>query len=477
MKNNVVIELSQELDNVLLPIKGSMPTWLSGTLVRNGPTQFSINGHQVGHWFDGLSMLNAFSFQNGQVKYSNKFLRSDAFDEVTEKGTLNYVGFASDPCRTLFKRLMTFFFPSSKYPIHNANINVAKFAERYVALYETPLPVRFDFKTLATLGVFDFKDPLPKSSCFESAHPHHECEKDEYINYIVDYGWNSKYIIYRLQKGSEERKILAEIPVDYPSYMHSFALTKHYIIFVEYPFVVNPLDFALKNLPFIKNYQWKPERGTQFLVIDRKTGFVTFRKSIDAFFAFHHVNAYEKGNEIILDIITYPDASIIDKLADHASMDLPSRSVKKGKEDFTISLKRFSISFDTGEIKSESIFNEVHELPRIHPNYDGKPYRFVYATDVRKPEGSNDHRKIYKIDVKTKQVLSWEEKECYPGEPVFIPDPRGVNEDDGVLMVVVIDLKEWRSFLLCLDAKNLLEIGRAEVPHQIPQGLHGQFFS
>lgn len=34
---------------------------------------------------------------------------------------------------------------------------------------EAPLPVRFDLKTLETLGVFDYKAKLPKNMCFESA--------------------------------------------------------------------------------------------------------------------------------------------------------------------------------------------------------------------------------------------------------------------------------------------------------------------
>ena len=350
---------------------------------------------------------------------------------------------------------------------------MAKFADQCVALYETPLPVRFDQKTLETLGVFDYQDNLPKDSCFESAHPH--CGSAESINYIVDYGFESKYIIYRLLKGSDKREIIAEIPVGNPSYMHSFALTEHYVILAEYPMVVNPLNFILRNLPFIKNYQWKPERGTQFLVVDKMSGQVIFKGKTEPFFAFHHVNAYEHHGEIILDIITYPDASIIDELAHHSYMDLSTKSLQRGKESAPTSLKRFNLSLGTGKITTETIFNEGLELPRINSTYDGKPYRFAYAADVRKPYRLDDVRKIYKVDVQTKEVLFWAEEQCYPGEPVFIPSPEASQEDDGFLLVVIINLKSGKSFLLCLNAKDLQEIGRAEVPLQISQGLHGQW--
>lgn len=470
----IEFELSQELTDIPLPIIGEFPDWLSGVLIRNGPVQFRLNGQQVAHWFDGLGMLHAFQFKNGKLKYSNRFLRSNAFFQVTEKGTLNYVGFASDPCRTLFKRLKAFFF-QNPFPLHNANINLAEYGQKCVALYETPLPVRFDPQTLETLGVFEYHDSLQKASCFESAHPHYDSIREEFISYLVEYGFKSKYIIYRLKKGSQTREILAEVPIDNPSYMHSFALTEHYVIFVEYPFVVNSMDFLLKNLPFIKNYKWKPERGTRFLIIERETGRVVHQLHTEPFFSFHHVNAYENNDQIHLDLITYPDTAVIDELAHHSFMKPHTTQLEPGKESFQTSLKRFQFSLDSNNIYSETIFNETHELPRINSNFDGHFYRYIYAADIRKPYQPNDQRKIYKIDVQNKNVTFWREDGCYPGEPIFIPLNR--EEDQGVVLTVMMNFKKEKSFLLCLDAKNFTEIARAEVPHQIPEGLHGQYFS
>ena len=44
-----------------------------------------------------------------------------------------------------------------------------------------------------------------------------------------------------------------------------------------------------------------------------------------------------------------------------------------------------------------------------------------------------------------------------------------------MLLSVVLDGRTGNSFLLVLDASSLEEIARAEVPHQIPFGFHGQF--
>ena len=67
--------LKKEVSMEELPVQGTMPAWLSGTLVRNGPAQFEIGKKKLRHWFDGFAMLHVFSFQNGKVCYSNKFLK------------------------------------------------------------------------------------------------------------------------------------------------------------------------------------------------------------------------------------------------------------------------------------------------------------------------------------------------------------------------------------------------------------------
>jgi carotenoid cleavage dioxygenase-like enzyme len=59
---------------------------------------------------------------------------------------------------------------------------------------------------------------------------------------------------------------------------------------------------------------------------------------------------------------------------------------------------------------------------------------------------------------------------------VFVREPGTDGEDDGVVLSVVLDTNAGRSFLLVLDAGSFEEIARAEAPHHIPFGFHGQYF-
>jgi len=48
-----------------LEVKGAIPGWLSGTLVRNGPARFHLDDKTLNHWFDGLAMLHKFDIADG----------------------------------------------------------------------------------------------------------------------------------------------------------------------------------------------------------------------------------------------------------------------------------------------------------------------------------------------------------------------------------------------------------------------------
>jgi beta,beta-carotene 9',10'-dioxygenase len=71
--------LAEEITCDRLPIEGSVPGWLAGSLLRNGPAQFEVGQQKYRHWFDGLAMLHRFSFHNGEVSYANKFVQSPAY--------------------------------------------------------------------------------------------------------------------------------------------------------------------------------------------------------------------------------------------------------------------------------------------------------------------------------------------------------------------------------------------------------------
>src|SRR5215208_54280 len=100
----------EEVRTDRLPLRGQLPEWLGGTLVRVTPAQLDIGGSPLRHWFDGIAMLNAFAISGGQVSYGSRFLDTEA-RRAAREGEFGFAGFAQDPCRSLFKRAMAMVAP------------------------------------------------------------------------------------------------------------------------------------------------------------------------------------------------------------------------------------------------------------------------------------------------------------------------------------------------------------------------------
>ena len=448
--------MEQETAVDSLPLSGELPAWLGGALVRVTPAKLEIGDRRIDHWFDGLAMLNRFGFADGRVSYKSRFLRSGAY-QAAERGEVR-PGFATDPCRSIFKRVQAIFSPDVT---DNPNVNLTRIGERYIAMTETPMPVEFDPDTLATLGRLDYGDRL--RAHVSTAHPHHDGDRDELVNYVVRFSRKSEYVLYGLPAGGSRRRVIAKLPVDRPAYMHSFGMSERYLILAEYPLRVNPLRLALAGKPFIQNYRWDAAEGTRFKVVDRETGKLRGTYETDAFFCFHHVNAFERGDELVVDLVAYDDAQVIDSL--YLDERGPRGAVPPAR------LRRYTIDLEGGGVRSEQLADGSLELPRIdYGRRNTREYRYAYFAGV----SGEWLDELVKVDVADGSRSVWSAPGCYPGEPVFVREPDADAEDAGVVLSVVLDAAAGRSFLLVLDARSFEERARAEAPHHIPFGFHGQ---
>jgi len=453
------LQVERAIDS--LEIEGRVPRWLAGSLYRIGPAKFEVGERSVNHWFDGFSMLHRFSIADGHISYANRFLQSRAYRAATETGEISFSEFATDPCRSLFRRLVAAFKPQIS---DNANVNLTRLGDELVAMTETPLPIIFDPQTLHAAGVAS-KAPGEHTT----AHPHFDPASGEALFYAVKFGPRSTYRLFARSDSSSQRQI-AKLPAPRPSYMHSFGLTERYAVLAEFPFVINPLDLVRTGRPFIENYRWRPDRPGAFTVIDRRSGEVRARAEGEPFFCFHHVNAFEEGGALVVDLVAYEDAKIVEAL-------YLDRVRGEGTLPY-FELRRYHVPLDGGEARPEAIAPGM-ELPRInYRRHNARPYRYAYGMGFDHDGGGEGFlTRIQQADVDAGSTIEWCESGAYPGEAVFVPSPSAAREDDGILLSLVLEPKSETSFLLVLDAHDLSEICRARVPHPIPFGFHGQFFA
>ena len=356
--------------------------------------------------------------------------------------------------------------------VANANVSINKVADEFVAMTEAPLSVAFDPHTLDTLGVVHYDDNI--TGHYGSAHPHYDFVQRMSVSYLTEFNMKSVFKVYAVKDGQQRRRLIGSYPVLKPAYIHSFGMTEHYVVIAEIPYRVNPRNLLMSNKAFIENFEWRPQEGTKFIVMSKQDGSIVGRYESEAFFSFHHINAFERDGEILMDISTYPDASPV--------TDFYLEKVRGNVGDsLTVTrneTRRYHLPLSGSSASYEQLWEYGIELPTInYRHYNTHDYGVAYGVGWDKQHLENFMmNQLIRIDVRSRTAKVWSEEYCYPGEPVFAEAPDAQGEDDGVVLSVVLNAKKGNSFLLVLDAHSFEEIGRAEVPHHIPFGFHGQFF-
>lgn len=461
--------LTNEVDDHRPPVEGSIPEWLSGTLVRNGPGRFDVGSERLTHWFDGLAMLRRYAFDDGEVTYSNRFLRTNAYEDALQ-GTLTGQ-FATDTrgWRKVLSWLRSLGPPDST---DNANVHVARLDGEYVALTEAPRRVAFDLRTLGTRGEFTFEDGLTEHVA--TAHLVDDPHRGEWVGFAIQFGRRPRYHLYRIPEGSRSREVIASIDADGPAYVHDCSVTADHVVVVETPLVISVLR-ALS--PFSEGvldaFDWRPERGTRVLVVDRETGDLVADPTLPPAFVFHHINAYADGDTVVLDLIEYPNADIVEamRLDDLAGDESDTVSGFPDVPDgYPV---RYRIDTRRGIVDRARLHPTGMELPRVPRRVVGRRHRYAYGQGTDR-DGANG---LVKLDCEAGTTREWWERSVFVEEPVPIRRPGGTDEDDGVVVATALDTDRERTLLLVFDAATLDLRARTVLPHVEPFGFHGRFFA
>ena len=80
-----------------LHVSGTLPKWLAGAVVRNGPGRFTTAKQNCSHLFDGMALLSRFEVDGAtnSVKWASRYLQSKAYEYAHEQGGLLYNEFGT----------------------------------------------------------------------------------------------------------------------------------------------------------------------------------------------------------------------------------------------------------------------------------------------------------------------------------------------------------------------------------------------
>ena len=458
-----------ELDGVALTVaRGTIPPELEGTLYRNGPGRLERGGHWVHHPFDGDGMITALRFAGGQAELRNRFVRTEGWqaEEAADKflyrgvfGTQKPGGIAANAFDLRLKNI--------------ANTHVVRLGDQLLALWEAAEPHALDPDSLETRGLSRLDGLLKKGEAF-SAHPrfdpgHHGAPR--MVTFGVKAGPRSTI---RLMEFSSAGTLLADSKHSFKgfAFLHDFAITPNWAVFLQNAVAFNPTGFVLGQKGAAQCLSSKPGEQGQFWLIPRSSGSAAGREPLQIAapegFVFHHLNAFEEGDELVVDSIYYADFPSIGPDVDFRQVDF--ESIPEGQ------LVRCRINLIDGSVTSELLEGRTCEFAMVNPARQGLDAHVSWMAVAERERGNDPLQAIKKLDLRSGEGRVWSAApRGFVSEPVMVPRPGATAEDDGWVLCLVWNGARCGSDLVILDAASMAEAAVLELPLAVPHGLHGSW--
>ncbi|KAI5455604.1 carotenoid cleavage dioxygenase 1 [Mariannaea sp. PMI_226] len=488
-----------------------------------------FDGLAQSHRFDILPTPDAIGGMS--VIYSSRHQSQEFVKHIQEHGNGGVFTFAQrkDPCIGILGKVMSEFQPAKPKIVAGANVeNICVAVHVDVpGLPGSPahasqnknsdmpgLPNtvwitsdsakmrRVDPLTLETMEVADQTTFHPDLKGFISCTHAQKCPRTgDFFNFNLELGKQAVYRVFTVSAGTGKTEILATIsrPDVAPAYIHSFFLTQNFVILCvpSTHFVKGGIKVKEERNILDAISPFDESQKSHWFIVDRMRGRgVVAEFESDAGFFFHSVNSFEElGTDgslnIFCDVVEYLNQDILrslyyDVLVNRNSKGSNFYSDDSRRRGVLIRLGRYRLNIRPNATSASNIKPNVQkaekeltvltphagELPSINPNFNTRRHRYMYSLCNRGLSSLFDG--IVKTDTATREALFWNnEKGHTPGEPIFVPRPGAPGEDDGCLLSLVLDGNKKSSYLLCLDARSMTELGRAEIGLPVGLGFHG----
>ena len=432
--------MRSELTLESLAVTGAIPPGLNGRYLKMGanPVKSDPAGH---HWFLGDGMVHGIAIRHGEVLwYRNRWIRSHraaaALGQIAAPGP-------------------------RRGRNDTVNTNVVEIGGRSFALVEAgSFPVELS-ETLEEQRYNPFDGTLGGSF---TGHPHRDPLTGEHHAVAYDGRiWDTvRHIVV-----SPAGKVVREMPVavKHGPCIHDCAFTARFVVILDLP-----VTFSMRAVlgGHLFPFRWNPAHPARVGLLPRHgDADSVIWCDVEPCFVFHVANAFDdEDGQVVLDVIAYDTM-----FASGASgLDALGR------------LERWTVDPLARQVRRRVIDASPQEFPRIDERCFGRSHRYVYTVCVP-PDGNTQlvgATRLYKHDLGTGACLVHDfGDEHLPGEFVFVPAAADAAEDEGWIVGLVINTADETTDFVILDAQSFegAPVATVRLPHRIPPGFHGNWFS
>nr|QTZ19611.1 carotenoid cleavage dioxygenase 4 isoform 4 [Bixa orellana] len=452
-------------------VEGELPSSLEGAAyIRNGPNPQFLPQRAL-HSFEGDGMLHSLRFSNGRAIYCSRYVKTYKYTTERDAGGPVILNFFSGFYGLIdVARYFRFIGQSMKGQVERlkgfggANINVAFFGKKLMALCESDLPYIIDLTQdgdIETLGRWEFDMRMFANM---TAHPKVDEVTKETSAYRVNF-LSPFLTFFRFDENGVKQNEVNILSMKQPSLIHDFGVTKRFMIFGETQLVLNTAKMIWGRGSLL---EYRPTITPRIGILPRYATDDSDLMWLEApgFNPLHVLNAWENGEDEIVMVAT----------------NIKSLENILVKRVFT-TLEKLVINMRTGKLISrKSLSPKPLELGSINPSYAGKRNRYVYMAVMDEiPRASG----VVKIDVETGREVGsrFFGAGCFGGEALFVrketENAASEDEDDGYVVTCTHDENSGDSMFVVMDAKSpeLDIVAAVQVPRRVPYGFHGLFLT
>lgn len=439
-------------------IEGRIPDDIDGVYLRNTENQL----HQpLGryHPFDGDGMIHQIDFSGGKASYRNRFVRTRCFQAEQDAGGSLWGGLMD---KVSVSKRPGFGAHGSLKDSSSTDI-IVHGGKAVSTFYQCGEGNILDPETLEQEGVASW---VPLDGI--SAHPKVDERTGELL--FFNYSKHAPYMHYGVVDRSGKLAHYVPIPLPGPRLPHDMMFTEHWSILCDFPLFWDE-ELLKRDVHVTRLHEGLPSR---FALIPRYGQPEDIRWfEADPTFVLHFINAYEDGDEIVLDgyFEEDPYPPPIENADGYGHM-----MAYVDEHSFKPKLHRWRFNLKDGTTNEERLDDRILEFGMMNQRYLGLPYRYAYST-TSKP-GWFLFTGFVKHDLHTGQ--SWQvmlEDGRYASEAPFAPRVGAVDEDDGYLVSFITDENRGTSECILIDCKRFEDgpVCRIALPHKISSGTHAHW--
>lgn len=435
-----------------ITVIGEIPTDLNGVYVRNGPNQKFEPVSQY-HRYDGDGMLHALHFNNGDVTYRNRWIRTAPFQEEENAGQGIYHGMLGDGKR-LHPAMPVKDTSNTDVVLHNGKI--------VTMWYLSGSPYLVDPLTLETMGEFDFNGERTTNV---SAHGKTDENTGEFI--FFEYSRQAPYMHYGVVNSQGDLTNFMPVELPGPRMPHDMWISSQYSILHDLPLVWDEEAYKAGRVKLKFEETWP----TRFGVIPRHGEVEDIRwVEFDPCYLLHAINAWEEGDWLHMTgcrIKPFDD--------ENGRPDLQSITTIMGRHLLNACLYRWSVNLVTGETREGVVDDRWNaEFPTWNNSMMGSPMKYAYLTHIV-TEPLMHFAGLIKYDLESGESQYYSDGDGYTySESPFAPADNALSEDHGYLVSFVQNERDEKSEVHIFDARNIEKgpVCRLILPCRVPEGFH-----